>query len=250
MNLRIFLTLFFLGFGSQFSSAGQFADANAAFKSGDFVKAAEGYEKNLKADGPSAAGYYNLGNAYQRQGQYGSAILAYERAKLITPRDPDLRANLELARKAVSAFDESDGNPNAEAFLEYFSRNEWSWIVVGAAFLGAGIVFAAGCVRIKKRWLKTSAMAGICAAVVVIGIAGTALVKRGGESERAVVVSKEGAVRLSPFASAEVVGTPGPGRIVTLGKREGEFCYVTVSGQGLSGWMAKGDFGRIEKAAH
>jgi len=245
MRPKIFLTVLFFWISAQGAWAEPFDDANAAFKSGDFAKAAKQYESILKSDGPSAAIYYNLGNAYQRLGEFGSAILAYERAKLITPRDPDLRANLNRAQKAVPAYDAAEENRNTEAFLGYFSRDEWSWIVVGAAFVGAGIIFLAGCKRLERRWMRRMAVAGVCVSVLVIGIASTALVLRSGESELAVVVSKEAVIRLSPFNTAGSVGSPGAGRVVSLGKAEGDFRYVTVPDQGLSGWMAEGDFGAI-----
>ena len=245
MRTKIFLSVLSFWISVQGAWAEPFDDANAAFKSGNFEKAAEQYESILKSDGPSAAIYYNLGNAYQRLGEFGSAILAYERAKLITPRDPDLRANLDRARKAVSAYDAAEENRNTEAFLGYFSRDEWSWIVVGAAFVGAGIIFLAGCKRLERRWMRRMAVAGVCVSVLVIGIASTALVLRSGESELAVVVSKEAVIRLSPFDTAGSVGSPGAGRVVSLGKAEGDFRYVTVPDQGLSGWMAEGDFGKV-----
>lgn len=240
MSTRMILTLLWLIVGAHVSLAGPFADANAAFQSGDFQQAVDGYEKSLQVDGPSAAAYYNLGNAYQRMEKYGFAILAYERARLITPRDPDLRANLEKARKAVSAFDGTGGNSNA--LLTYFSRNEWSWILVGAAVLIGGLAFAAGCKRIKRRWMIVTA---IGVSLLVIGVASMALVIRSGEANRAVVVSKEAVLRLSPFAKAESVATPGEGRMVSLGKREGGYFYVTVLGQGVSGWMATEDVERL-----
>ncbi len=245
MRMRNFLYVMILWGAAQVTWAAAFDDANAAFKNGEFEKAAEQYESVLKSDGPSAAVYYNLGNTYQRLGQFGPAILAYERAKQITPRDPDLRANLDLARKAASAFDGSEGNENTEAFLGYFSRNEWSWILVGAAFLGAGIIFLAGCKRLEGRWLRRVSVAGVCASVLVIGIASTVLILRKGESDLAVVVSEDAVVRLSPFETAGAVGTPGAGKMVKLGKREGDFRYVTVPGQGLNGWMAEEDVGAI-----
>ncbi len=238
--MRIFLTVLFFCCGVGFSSAGDFEKANAAFRAGEFQKAAEGYEKVLEKDGHSAAVYYNQGNAYQRLEEYGRAILAYERALLLTPRDPDLRANLERARKAVSAFKEGEGN----AFLEYFSRNEWSWIIVGAAFVGAGIIFLAGCKRLERRWVRRAAVGGIFVSVLVIVVAGTVLFLRSGKSARAVVLSKEAVIRLSPFETAGSVGTPGEGKMVVLGKREGDFWYV--SGEGMSGWAAVKDVARIE----
>ena len=98
-----FLSLLFL---TTSSFAASMEDANGQFKAGNFEVAATHYEEVLKHEGPRASVFYNLGNSYQAQKKYGPAILAYERARLLTPRDPDLLANLNLARKAATAFDE------------------------------------------------------------------------------------------------------------------------------------------------
>lgn len=245
MRASIYLFAIFLCLHMDGALGAPFSDGNTAFDSGRYEEAVERYERDLKENGPSAAAYYNLGNAYQRLERYGPAILAYERAKLITPRDPDLRVNLALARKAVSAFDPTEGNGMRDAFPAYFSRDEWAWILVAAAYLGAGIVFLVGWRGVKSRWLRRFAVAGFGISVLIVAASSTVLIQRGGESDLAVVVSKDAVLRLSPFGSAESVGSPGPGRSVKLGKREGDFRYVTVPGQGLVGWMAEGDYGTI-----
>ncbi len=57
-------------------------------------------------DSPTAALFYNLGNAYYKQGDHGRAILNYRRAQQLAPRDPDIEANLALARaQAVDQFE-------------------------------------------------------------------------------------------------------------------------------------------------
>ena len=43
----------------------------------------------------------NLGNAYFKSGQLGKAIAAYREAEQMSPRDPDVRANLRFARNQV-----------------------------------------------------------------------------------------------------------------------------------------------------
>ena len=113
------------------------SEANQQFKSGDFAGAAAAYEKIIAAEGPRASVYYNLGNSYQQLKQYGPAILAYERARLLTPRDPDLLANLALARKAATAFEETGLHPWLDAVVNHLSRNEWSWLVAGARCFSA-----------------------------------------------------------------------------------------------------------------
>ena len=41
---------------------------------------------------------YNLGNTYFKMGRLGQSILSYERARRLAPTDPEILANLELAR--------------------------------------------------------------------------------------------------------------------------------------------------------
>ena len=94
MNKNLLLGLLCLFLGSSSAFATPFDQANGQFKAGDYAGAAAAYEQVLAADGPRAAVFYNLGNSYQQLKQYGPAILAYERARLLTPRDPDLLANL------------------------------------------------------------------------------------------------------------------------------------------------------------
>jgi tetratricopeptide (TPR) repeat protein len=243
MNKNLFLSLlcFLLGSASGFATA--LDDANQRFKSGDFAGAAAAYEKILADEGPRASVYYNLGNSYQQLKQYGPAILAYERARLLTPRDPDLLANLVLARKAATAFEETGLHPWLDAVVNRLSRNEWSWLVAGSALFLGILAVAAGAMKLPRRGVL------ICAGVagLLIAAAGTALYLRRGESARGIVLSESATVRLSPFDQAESLGTPGPGRIVRLGARNGDFQYIEVPGASLKGWLASRDVAAITR---
>ena len=66
---------------------------NQAYDSADYAAAAEQYELHL-ANHPSAAAYYNLGNAHYRQGNLGQAIVNYERAHRLAPLDRETAENL------------------------------------------------------------------------------------------------------------------------------------------------------------
>ena len=98
-------------------------EANALYRQGNYQAAAEAYEEILTEQGPRASVFYNLGNARQQLKQHGPAILAYERAKLLAPRNPDLAANLTLARKAAADFEEPRFHPRVDAAWGYLSRN-------------------------------------------------------------------------------------------------------------------------------
>lgn len=229
-------------------SAGEdpFDVAAGKFKSGDHAGAAAAYEQMLVEGGPDAAVYYNLGNSYQSLKRYGPAILAYERAKLLTPRDPDLAANLALVRKAATAFDGSEAGPKWQAVLGYLSRNEWSYLVTAGVLLIGVPSLLMGVVALSPQVIKwTRVVVGLAFLAAIIG--GVALYLRRGEAERGIVLTENGAIRLSPFDKAESLGTPGPGKVVRLGVKNGGFQYVEIPGATLRGWMAEADVERIEQ---
>ncbi|HWT86167.1 MAG TPA: tetratricopeptide repeat protein, partial [Myxococcales bacterium] len=79
-----------------------FADANAAYLSGDVSRAVASWEA-LVSEGVAATELEtNLGAAYLRQGKRGLAALHFERALFLDPGDDDARADLiELRRGNV-----------------------------------------------------------------------------------------------------------------------------------------------------
>lgn len=245
MNRNFLLGLLCLFLGTTAVCANDFERANGQFKAGDFAGATASYEKILATEGPRATVFFNLGNSYQQLRRYGPAILAYERARLLTPRDPDLLANLALARKAAAAAEEPGIHPQLHVVLHYLSRNEWSWLVAGGMLFLGVLAVVCGAVKLPRQWVAGPAcLAGVC---IIAGAA--ALYLRRAESGRGVVLSADAAVLLSPFEKAESLGTPGVGRIVRLGAGSGDFRYVEVSDASLSGWMAGKDVAAIAAEA-
>jgi len=57
-----------------------FTKANEEYAQGQFTEAISGYEGLVRAGQWSANLFYDLGNAYFRTGEFGRAILNYERA--------------------------------------------------------------------------------------------------------------------------------------------------------------------------
>jgi tetratricopeptide (TPR) repeat protein len=220
--------------------------ANALFEAGDFANAAAAYEKIIAENGPRASVYYNLGNSHLRMGNYGPAILAYERSKLLAPRDPDLCSNLALARKTAAAFEEEPAlHPRVAAALRFLSRNEWSWLVAGSAIVLGGLGLLCGVARVRDGWMTR--VMYICAAfaVLVILTGSAALYLRRAEAARGVILTADAVLRLSPFVTAGSVATPGAGRTVQLGEKSGEFRFIEIPGTNLQGWLADKDVAAV-----
>src|SRR5437588_12382670 len=94
----------FLGFALSTMSANaapndaRFEKANSEYAAGNLKEAISDYYILVQSGEWSANLFYNLGNAYYRTGDYGRAILNYERALRIDRQHPEAEANLRIAR--------------------------------------------------------------------------------------------------------------------------------------------------------
>jgi tetratricopeptide (TPR) repeat protein len=84
---------------TQSAALGLYEQANQAYQEGKFPEAIGLYEQILQSGVANGLVFYNLGNAYFKDNQLGRAILSWERASRLLPRDTDVVANLTLARE-------------------------------------------------------------------------------------------------------------------------------------------------------
>jgi len=77
---------------------GLMEQGNGYYEMGEFESAISAYEKVLATDIVSTALHYNLGCAYFSEKAYGRAILHFEKAHALSPRDADVLHNLEYAK--------------------------------------------------------------------------------------------------------------------------------------------------------
>jgi len=83
------------------SARAAFEHANALYESGDFDGAIAAYHSLVDAGVTSPDLDYTLASAYYKVGAVGRAVLFYERARRLSPRDPDIAENLTLARSLL-----------------------------------------------------------------------------------------------------------------------------------------------------
>ncbi len=74
---------------------------NEQYLAGEYELAAETYKSIVDSGYASAELYYNLGNAYYKSHNITMALVNYERAHILDPRDEDIQHNLEVAREFV-----------------------------------------------------------------------------------------------------------------------------------------------------
>jgi hypothetical protein len=122
-------------------------EANAAYLAGDYPQAATTYEALIEAGHPTGDLYYDLGNALYRQGLLPESILAWKRAEQLSPRDGDIRANLDRARAQARDQLDSASSPNPFFWEESLSLQEMAWF---AALLW-GLLGLLGIVHQRRR---------------------------------------------------------------------------------------------------
>ena len=115
-----------------------------AYTGGDYASALKDWQ-DVQATGlMSKELYYNLGNAYFKDGQIAPAILWYERALRLDPSDDDIRYNLDYARALTQ--DRIDEVP--EIFFEQWGHAMCyllpsnTWAVISLVFLALTVALA------------------------------------------------------------------------------------------------------------
>lgn len=222
-----------------------FAEGNQRYQAADYEGAVEQYDRVLTAGFESGALYYNLGNAHFKLGHLGQAVLAYERARRITPGDRDLLANLELARSLT----EDDITP-LPAFWPIAVVRWWTGLlsrtalvmVVATAYLLAIGSFVVLIVRRETRrhiWIRSVAVTAAIV-TVVFGINLTVRELRLGAPDEGVIVVAAVEVQSAPADDSQPgLFTIHEGTTVRIDRASDEWLEIVLA-DGSVGWV-KGD---------
>ncbi|MCC5915689.1 MAG: tetratricopeptide repeat protein [Cryomorphaceae bacterium] len=112
---------------------------NAHYETGEYGSAEKKYLAVLDAGYFSPTLYYNLGNTYYKLKNVGKAILFYERALRLAPKDDDIAFNLQFARSAaIDKIEEKEEfwfKRFYRGFLQMFSTNTWAIISLVTAVM-------------------------------------------------------------------------------------------------------------------
>ena len=216
-------------------SGAAFDAANKLYEEGKFAAAVSAYERLAQSGQVSAALYFNLGNAYFKSGQIGRAIAAYRHAELIAPRDPDLRANLQFARKQVPSPSLLPGR--MERWLSRLTLNEWTMLAAAAVWLWllllATLQWRPGLRPVLRAYVYSVAtIAVLLCACVAFAFSGARLTRT------AIVVAREAPVRYGPLAEAPLAFTVHDGAELRVLDQKDEWLQVSA-GPRRTGWLRR-----------
>jgi tetratricopeptide (TPR) repeat protein len=117
-----------------------FREGNTFYKNGQYDSAIERYASILGSGLESAAIYYNIGNCCFKKGEWGRAVLYYERAMRLCPRDPEIKFNRRLALSKTSREELKTSGPA----LHRASRYIFSRVTVDEATVALMVLYLIG----------------------------------------------------------------------------------------------------------
>jgi tetratricopeptide (TPR) repeat protein len=216
-------------------SATDFEAANKLYEEGKFSEAATAYAKLLQTGQTSAALYFNLGNAFFRSGQIGRAVAAYRLAGQITPRDPDVRANLQFARNQTQG---PTLSPNRwQRWLGRLTLNEWTVLAACALWLWLVLLAVLQWRPGLRPALRGYAVALAIAALSLCALAGAAFYQAR-VSRVAIVIAKEADVRNGPLAESKTAFTAHDGAELRVLDQKDEWLEVSAGPREV-GWLRR-----------
>ena len=189
--------------------------------------------------GYSAPRLFDMANAYVRDGKPGLAVLNYERARLLTPNDPDIQANLSFVR-TMSGLPPITGTWFERQASRFASPNTLFWFgCVGLLIVGASLFLAR---QYPRRRLALAACTAAGFALVTITLCNALAIWP--MMSEAVVIARATPARVAPVSMADSLLALREGEILTVDAEVRDFTLVHTD-TGRTGWVASADIAPV-----
>ncbi len=235
-RILISLVILYSLSGFAYAEVDVFAAANKEYKEGRYQEAIRLYEE-LQTGHPYASVYYNLGNAYAKSGDFGKAILNFERARRLNPRDPEILSNLNYVNSLLEHQVE-DKRPailvGLSATMSSTSRAELSTLAL--IFYALWIVVYIVYLLLKrpaqmKRWVVILFLLFLAFAVAV------ALKYSIAREEDAFVTAKSADVKYGPSEQDKTAFKLSAGMPVFINNERDSWARIELR-DGTGGWIS------------
>ncbi len=219
----------------------QFSLANEYYEQKKYANAIETYQVILESGVESAALYFNLGNAYFKEGDLGHAVLYYLRAKRLDPSDEDIRHNLQFAQQFSSVKMEGvQLNPIQSFFVSLvdpYPLEVLAWLSSGLFILFLVLLvvrYGLGTVGISVRVLTAFSL------VLLVGSVGLTTLKYRHDylTRRAVIITEEAPVQTGPSDQSDLELQGAPGLVVEILDESGDYLNVLFENK-RRGWIKR-----------
>ncbi|MCB0794163.1 MAG: tetratricopeptide repeat protein [Flavobacteriales bacterium] len=224
------------------------AQAEAAYTKGDVRMALQLYD-SLNKELTSASLLFNIGNCHFKLDQVPQAILYYERALLLEPGAPDVRANLELAKQRtmdrITATPTFDMGPAWNRFWSGHDVDSWArralWTWTAAMLTGILLLWL-------PRSGPRSGLIAFSAVLALIGACSTyaawVRMDRAMAPDAGIVMAPRVEVLSEPREGSHVLFVLHAGTKVFLLRSNGAWNEIVLE-NGTIGWMLERSIERL-----
>ncbi len=219
------------------ANADDFVRGQQAYERQDFPAAVQSFAAAL-SNAPSAGAYRNLGNAAWLGGDVAKALLAWERAAWIDPRDADVRNNLQFAREIAQL--EAPDLTWGEIASTWLPVDWWAWLACGSLWFAVSLAVLPAVLRLRKSGWQQAFMA------IGLGIFLLSLPANFGAVTRTnlgLVLGAETPLRLTPTAEGEPATKLAAGEPARVLRSRGK--YLLIRTRLATGWVEREQFSRI-----
>lgn len=243
------LLLIIATIGTMVCHANTMDEANNAYKNKQYTQAIALYNDILEQGLVAPALYYNLGNAYYRTHDYGLAILCYEKALKLSPRDRDIQENLALANSKIQ--DNITTIPKfavvrwTESLLNSLTPKGWQIVILClSALLGCGIAtfLLSHSIGRRKGMLLGCGVAVVLLAIAIVGK--TTATKNTTAHNDAIVLRTAVSVKGAPDSHSVDMFILHEGTKVSLTDNEDHWYKIRIA-DGNQGWIEADHLGII-----
>lgn len=215
-----------------------FQKANQFYSNGNYAEAISGYMSLIRNGHGQGSIYYNLGNAYMKQGELGRAYASYLKASRLLPHDEDVQYNLRFVKSRLPAASTYETQSWFEKIQRSFARTmpTSTWFAVSCLlFWGSCISFALyhfqiGSISWSRRLLIICLVSW---AIIFVGFVMSFTQDHG--AQEAIIVRDNIPLRYEPSFDGAVAFKIREGSLVRVVRQEKGWVQVSLSDK-ENGW--------------
>ena len=226
-----------------------FQAGNEYYGQNNYKAAIEQYQKVLESGVVSDVVFYNLANAHFKNNQLGSAILFYEKAQRLAPRDREINENLNFARTRIA--DKVEHPP--EGFVFSLLRRITNWLPLDtetvlaiALFMGANAAFALFWLDVIPPLSRLALYSSIAllALFLLLGTSNLLRIYWQETVQEGVVLVEKADVLSGPASDSPILFSVHEGLKVRIENDLPDWVQISLE-NGWNGWIKKDALGEI-----
>lgn len=226
-------------------------EGTKAYNNGDFERAIDEWRTCADNGTPDADLFYNLGNAYFRNGKIGFAIFYYRSALRLRPNDDDIQHNLKYAQAMTRDKVEDEGEENpilSGLFKAHHALSLKAQLIALLALFWAIALFGiVGRIVIGERAknICTGAIFVLTAVFCVIGSSAAYKIFVLEKEICGVVTAADADVTSAPSDKSQTLNTLSEGTTFEVISEQGNFAEIRL-GEKIKGFVKLSEVGIVK----